>query len=194
MTNHWILEDGEPVERALELIEAPTLLLHGNEDPPFPIGHAEALAAEIPGAPSADPHRCRPPTAAEGDVGRGRAGNPVAHVRRPIGPARFVTSQRAARLLVLRATAVASAAHHHGSAARQLHQPGDAASWSRSKPWFGCPSTTDARSRRAPCGITACCVSGIVQLVETSTCPSCGYGSVSRWTSTARHRARPRSR
>ena len=31
-------------------ITAPTLVLHGTEDPLFPIGHGEALAAEIPGA------------------------------------------------------------------------------------------------------------------------------------------------
>lgn len=50
MTNHWILEDGEPARARLGEITAPTLVLHGTEDPLFPIGHAEALAAEIPGA------------------------------------------------------------------------------------------------------------------------------------------------
>jgi pimeloyl-ACP methyl ester carboxylesterase len=50
MTNHWILDDGEPVRGRLDEIEAPTLVLHGTEDPLFPFGHAEALAAEIPDA------------------------------------------------------------------------------------------------------------------------------------------------
>lgn len=31
-------------------IRAPILVLHGTEDPRFPYGHAEVLAAEIPGA------------------------------------------------------------------------------------------------------------------------------------------------
>ena len=34
----------------LDELEAPTLVLHGTEDPLFPLGHGEALAAEIPGA------------------------------------------------------------------------------------------------------------------------------------------------
>jgi pimeloyl-ACP methyl ester carboxylesterase len=50
MTNHWILDDGEPVHGRLDEMTAPTLVLHGTEDPLFPYGHAEALAAEIPGA------------------------------------------------------------------------------------------------------------------------------------------------
>jgi pimeloyl-ACP methyl ester carboxylesterase len=51
MTNHWILEGGgEPMRPRLGEIQAPTLVLHGTEDPLFPFGHAEALAAEIPGA------------------------------------------------------------------------------------------------------------------------------------------------
>jgi pimeloyl-ACP methyl ester carboxylesterase len=31
-------------------IGAPTLVLHGTDDPMFPLAHGEALAAEIPGA------------------------------------------------------------------------------------------------------------------------------------------------
>lgn len=50
MKNHWILEGGEPVRPRLGEIKAPTLVLHGTADPLFPYGHAEALAAEIPGA------------------------------------------------------------------------------------------------------------------------------------------------
>jgi pimeloyl-ACP methyl ester carboxylesterase len=48
--NHWLLEGGEPVRPRLGEIRAPTLVLHGTEDPLFPYGHAEALAAEIPRA------------------------------------------------------------------------------------------------------------------------------------------------
>jgi pimeloyl-ACP methyl ester carboxylesterase len=51
MTNHWILEGGgEPMRPRLGEITATTLVLHGTEDPLFPYSHAEALAAEIPGA------------------------------------------------------------------------------------------------------------------------------------------------
>jgi pimeloyl-ACP methyl ester carboxylesterase len=50
MTNHWILEGGEPVRARLGEIRAPALVVHGTEDPLFPYGHAEALAREIPGA------------------------------------------------------------------------------------------------------------------------------------------------
>jgi pimeloyl-ACP methyl ester carboxylesterase len=52
MTNHWILDSGEgqPVRPRLGEVRAPTLVLHGTEDPLFPIAHGEALAAEIPGA------------------------------------------------------------------------------------------------------------------------------------------------
>ena len=50
MTNHSILEGGEPLRPRLSELTMPTLVLHGTEDPLFPYGHAEALAAEIPGA------------------------------------------------------------------------------------------------------------------------------------------------
>ena len=50
MKNHWLLEDGEPVTRPLSEVTAPTLVLHGTEDPLFPYEHGEALAREIPGA------------------------------------------------------------------------------------------------------------------------------------------------
>lgn len=50
-TNHWILEgNGEPIRPRLRRITAPTLVIHGTEDPLFPFPHAEALAREIPGA------------------------------------------------------------------------------------------------------------------------------------------------
>jgi pimeloyl-ACP methyl ester carboxylesterase len=50
MKNHALLEGGEPVRPRLGEITAPTLVLHGTEDPLFPYGHGETLAAEIPGA------------------------------------------------------------------------------------------------------------------------------------------------
>lgn len=48
--NHWILEGGEPMRSRLGEITAPTLVLHGTEDPLFPYPHGEALAREIAGA------------------------------------------------------------------------------------------------------------------------------------------------
>ncbi|MEU0478972.1 alpha/beta hydrolase [Streptosporangium sp. NPDC006013] len=47
-SNHWMIEGGEPIRPRLGEITAPTLVLHGTEDPLFPYGHAEALAREIP--------------------------------------------------------------------------------------------------------------------------------------------------
>lgn len=48
-TNHWIL-DGDPVRGKLADVTAPTLVMHGTEDPLFPYEHGQALAAAIPGA------------------------------------------------------------------------------------------------------------------------------------------------
>jgi pimeloyl-ACP methyl ester carboxylesterase len=50
MTNHWLLDGGEPIRPRLGRVQAPTLVIHGTEDPFFPPGHAVALAREIPGA------------------------------------------------------------------------------------------------------------------------------------------------
>jgi pimeloyl-ACP methyl ester carboxylesterase len=50
MKNHWLLENGEPVQRPVSEITAPTMVLHGTEDPMFRYEHGEALAREIPGA------------------------------------------------------------------------------------------------------------------------------------------------
>jgi pimeloyl-ACP methyl ester carboxylesterase len=50
MKNHSVIAGGEPVRGSLSDVTAPTLVLHGTEDPLFPFAHAEALAAEIPGA------------------------------------------------------------------------------------------------------------------------------------------------
>jgi pimeloyl-ACP methyl ester carboxylesterase len=49
-TNHWLVGGGEDPRPRLGEIRAPTLVVHGTEDPFFPPGHAEALAREIPGA------------------------------------------------------------------------------------------------------------------------------------------------
>jgi pimeloyl-ACP methyl ester carboxylesterase len=49
-TNHWILDGGGSVGGRLRQVTAPTLVLHGTDDPLFPIGHGEAIAREIPGA------------------------------------------------------------------------------------------------------------------------------------------------
>jgi pimeloyl-ACP methyl ester carboxylesterase len=52
--NHWIAvsgpstDDDEPLD--VRRIETPTLVLHGADDPLFPIEHGRALAAAIPGA------------------------------------------------------------------------------------------------------------------------------------------------
>ncbi|WP_306368224.1 alpha/beta fold hydrolase [Nocardiopsis sp. CC223A] len=49
-TNHWILEeDGSPDPDPAN-ITVPTLVLHGTEDPLFPLPHGQALAGAIPGA------------------------------------------------------------------------------------------------------------------------------------------------
>jgi pimeloyl-ACP methyl ester carboxylesterase len=49
-TNHWVMDHGDPVKSTLDAVVAPTLVLHGTEDPMFPYPHGEALAREIPGA------------------------------------------------------------------------------------------------------------------------------------------------
>jgi pimeloyl-ACP methyl ester carboxylesterase len=49
MTNHSLLTgDGPPLRP--DLISAPTLVIHGSDDPLFPLPHGEALARAIPGA------------------------------------------------------------------------------------------------------------------------------------------------
>ncbi|WP_328408398.1 alpha/beta fold hydrolase [Nocardia sp. NBC_00403] len=50
LTNPFMIDPGAPWRDRLGKIVAPTLVLHGTEDPLFPIGHGRALAAEIPGA------------------------------------------------------------------------------------------------------------------------------------------------
>lgn len=48
--NHFALEMEEPLRNRLGEIQAPTLVIHGAEDPVFPPGHGQALADGIPGA------------------------------------------------------------------------------------------------------------------------------------------------
>jgi pimeloyl-ACP methyl ester carboxylesterase len=50
MQNHDLLADDGRRREPLSSIRAPTLVIHGTADPMFPLGHGEALAAEIPGA------------------------------------------------------------------------------------------------------------------------------------------------
>ena len=47
--NHWVLH-GEDVPFRMGDLDVPTLVLHGTDDPMFPIAHGEALARDIPGA------------------------------------------------------------------------------------------------------------------------------------------------
>jgi pimeloyl-ACP methyl ester carboxylesterase len=50
LTNPFIVDAGDPWRQRLGEVSAPTLVVHGTEDPVFPYGHARALANEIPGA------------------------------------------------------------------------------------------------------------------------------------------------
>jgi pimeloyl-ACP methyl ester carboxylesterase len=48
--NHFSMGADEPVRDRLVEIGVPTLVIHGEEDPVFPLGHALAMEKEIPGA------------------------------------------------------------------------------------------------------------------------------------------------
>lgn len=48
--NHWLLTDDHDTPSPLSEVTAPTLVIHGTEDPLFPPGHAVALARRITGA------------------------------------------------------------------------------------------------------------------------------------------------
>ncbi|WP_328943673.1 alpha/beta fold hydrolase [Streptomyces sp. NBC_00250] len=50
VTNPFMIDAGAPWRDRLGAITAPTLVLHGTEDPLFPLEHGRALAAEVPGA------------------------------------------------------------------------------------------------------------------------------------------------
>ena len=45
-----MVAEGEVSRRRLSSIAVPTLVIHGTEDPMFPLAHGEALAREIHGA------------------------------------------------------------------------------------------------------------------------------------------------
>jgi len=49
-TNHWLAAPGAPIRGRLGEITAPTLILHGTQDPLFPLAQARALEREIPEA------------------------------------------------------------------------------------------------------------------------------------------------
>ncbi len=46
--NHFAMDVGESFRHRLGEIRVPTLVIHGTEDPVFPLGHAEVLVNEIP--------------------------------------------------------------------------------------------------------------------------------------------------
>jgi pimeloyl-ACP methyl ester carboxylesterase len=48
--NHAVAASGDEAARKLEDLAVPTLVIHGTEDPLFPLPHGEALAHLIPGA------------------------------------------------------------------------------------------------------------------------------------------------
>ena len=48
--NHSLIGDGDQLPLRLGQLTAPTLVIHGTEDPLFPPAHAVALARTIPGA------------------------------------------------------------------------------------------------------------------------------------------------
>lgn len=50
LTNHDLMASGPSPQGTLDQIAAPTLVVHGTEDPLFPHPHGVALAEEIPGA------------------------------------------------------------------------------------------------------------------------------------------------
>ncbi|MFN8591812.1 MAG: alpha/beta hydrolase [Thermomicrobiales bacterium] len=48
--NHFAMDTGAPIRERLGAISAPTLVIHGDRDPVFPLGHAHALVSSIPRA------------------------------------------------------------------------------------------------------------------------------------------------
>jgi pimeloyl-ACP methyl ester carboxylesterase len=50
VTNPFLVDPGPPSRHRLHDVTAPTLVVHGTDDPLFPLPHGEALAREIPGA------------------------------------------------------------------------------------------------------------------------------------------------
>ncbi len=50
LANHFLVDDGVPAGLDAAGITAPTLVLHGADDPLFPVEHGRALARLVPGA------------------------------------------------------------------------------------------------------------------------------------------------
>jgi pimeloyl-ACP methyl ester carboxylesterase len=50
LTNHFVIDTGTPLHHRLGEIEAPVLVVHGEQDPVFPLDHGRALQKQIPGA------------------------------------------------------------------------------------------------------------------------------------------------
>ena len=50
LTNPYLVDPGPSCRDRLGELSAPTLVVHGADDPLFPLAHGEALAREIPGA------------------------------------------------------------------------------------------------------------------------------------------------
>lgn len=48
--NHFAMAVGDPIRDRIGTISAPTLVIHGDRDPVFPLGHAQAMEREIPNA------------------------------------------------------------------------------------------------------------------------------------------------
>jgi pimeloyl-ACP methyl ester carboxylesterase len=48
--NHSLISEGDAPSAPISSIAAPTLMIHGTDDPMFPLEHGQALADEIPGA------------------------------------------------------------------------------------------------------------------------------------------------
>jgi len=48
--NHGLIAEGQVPRQPLSSIAVPTLVIHGTEDPMFPLEHGETLAREIPAA------------------------------------------------------------------------------------------------------------------------------------------------
>jgi pimeloyl-ACP methyl ester carboxylesterase len=48
--NHSVIAEGDVPSEAISSIAVPTLVIHGDADPMFPLAHGQALADEIPGA------------------------------------------------------------------------------------------------------------------------------------------------
>jgi pimeloyl-ACP methyl ester carboxylesterase len=50
LTNHFVIDTGTASSHGLDEIDVPTLVVHGERDPVFPLAHGEALQRKIPGA------------------------------------------------------------------------------------------------------------------------------------------------